>query len=119
MAEIIHLDKDTADIIKTHLPNKIVCNKLAYFYSIFSDSTRIKIITTLLISELCVNDLSTILNLNQTTVSHQLKILKSNGVVSIRKTNKFTFYKVSDKFAKTIMNNGFDYIIYNSIKKVV
>ena len=111
ISNIIHLDQDTEKRIKEHLPNKKVCSKLAYFYSIFSDTTRLKILVTLLLSEMCVNDLARILELNQTTVSHQLKILKSCGVVSTTRKNKYIFYKVTDKFIEIIMLNGVDYIL--------
>ena len=120
MENIIHLDPYVHKIIKEHLPNKKVCNKLAYFYSIFSDSTRLKILVTLLLSEMCVNDLTNILELNQTTVSHQLKILKASGVVSTTRRNKYIFYKVTDKFIELIMLNGFDYILDKQpTKKVI
>lgn len=109
--EDIKISKSLEYTIKENLPNKQVCTHLANFYSLFSDSTRIKIIISLLLSEMCVNDLSRILNLNQTTISHQLKILKSSGAVSCTRKNKFVFYKISDKFISIIMHNGVDYII--------
>ena len=114
-SEIIHLNKDIEEKIRYHLPNKKVCNKLAFFYSIFSDTTRLKILVSLIISEMCVNDLAHILNIHQTTVSHQLKLLKSSGVVSCTRKNKFMFYKVTDKFIELIMLNGFDYILDKQI----
>ncbi len=111
MDKLIHLHKLTEQTIKSNLPNKKVINKLTYFYSIFNDSTRIKILIALLLSKMCVNDLSKILDLNQTTVSHQLKYLKSCGVVSSTRINKFNFYEVSNKFVELVMLNGFDYIL--------
>lgn len=108
---IIHLTPTTQSIIKEHLPNKKVCNKLADFYSIFSDETRIKIITALLLKEMCVNDLSQMLNINQTTISHQLKILKSNDAVTTNRHNKYIFYKVNSSIINNIMLSGFDYIL--------
>lgn len=109
--EDIKLSESIEKTIKESLPNKQVCNSLAGFYSLFSDSTRIKIIISLLLSEMCVNDLSRILGLNQTTISHQLKILKSSGAVTSTRKNKFIFYKVTDKFVSIIMHNGVDYIL--------
>lgn len=103
-----------AKIIRDNMPNNKVCNSLAIFYSIFSDSTRLKIIIALLLSEMCVNDISSLLNINQTTVSHQLKILKTSGAVSSKRKNKFIFYKVTDKFINNIMINGVDFILKKS-----
>ena len=107
----IHLDNGSHETIKSNLPNKTVCNKLADFYSMFSDETRLKIITALLLKEMCVSDLSQLLNINQTTVSHQLKILKSNGAVITNRQSKFIFYKVNNNIINNIMLNGFDYIL--------
>ena len=113
--KIIHLDKHSQNTIQNNLPNTKVCNKLADFYSMFSDETRLKIITALLLKEMCVNDLSQILNINQTTISHQLKILKSNGAVSTTRNNKFVFYKVNNTIINNIMLNGFDYILNKNV----
>lgn len=111
---IIHLNKAVENNLKEGLPNAKVCEKLALFYSMFSDSTRLKIITALLTEEMCVNDLSTLLNINQTTISHQLKILKSNGAVTCKRDNKFIFYKVTSKFINNVMISGVDYILSNA-----
>ena len=107
----IHLDSNSHNEIKTNLPNRTVCNKLADFYSMFSDETRLKIITALLLKEMCVSDLSQLLDINQTTISHQLKILKSNGAVTTNRQSKFIFYKVNNNIINNIMLNGFDYIL--------
>lgn len=112
---IIHLDNNTINTIKEYMPENKTFNSLAYFYSIFCDSTRLKILTSLLISEMCVNDLSNMLNINQTTISHQLKILKSYGVVSSIRKNKFVFYHISNKFVNNIMVNGVDYLLNKRI----
>ena len=108
-----HLNQDSELLLMESIPNSKVCTKLANFYSIFSDSTRLKIIITLLLKEMCVSDLSAILNINQTTISHQLKILKSLGTVTATRKNKFIFYKVNNKLINNIMCNGVDYILKN------
>lgn len=111
IAPITHLSPCDAEIIRNNMPSSDTCNNLAIFYSIFSDSTRLKIIIALLLSEMCVNDLSTLLSINQTTVSHQLKVLKSSGAVTSIRKNKFIFYKVDDRFINNIMINGVDFIL--------
>ena len=103
---VIHLDRETQNQLLNHLPNPQVCDKLAYFYSMFSDSTRVKIIIALLLKEMCVNDLSTILGINQTTISHQLKILKSNGAVTTTRNNKYIFYKVNSNIINSIWHEN-------------
>lgn len=113
--QIIHLDFDSQQALQSSLPNSEVCNKLTQLYSMFSDSTRLKIIISLLYKEMCVNDLSELLKTNQTTISHQLKILKSNGAVSVTRKNKFIFYKVNNSVINEIMLNGLDYISNKAI----
>lgn len=109
--DLLYLNSKTIEIIKENIPNHSVLSRLSYFYSIFGDSTRLKIIITLLLSEMCVNDLSKILGINQTTCSHQLKFLKNIGAVTYTKKSKFNFYKVNDKFINNIMINGMDFIL--------
>ncbi len=92
------------------VPNNTVASKLAYFYSIFSDSTRIKIIVALISSEMCVQDISIMLGINQTTISHQLKTLRSVGAVQCKRQNKYLLYSVSNRLINNIMLNGVDYI---------
>lgn len=114
MDNTLQLPLTHAEIVRESIPSSKVCNNLALFYSIFADSTRLKIIIALLLSEMCVNDISNVLNINQTTVSHQLKVLKSCGAVTSKRKNKFIFYKVTSKFINNIMINGVDYILKNS-----
>lgn len=109
-AEIIHLDNSSISTLKDSLPNQKVCEKLSNLYSMFGDATRLKIIVALQYKEMCVNDLSNILGINQTTVSHQLKILKHNGAVTTHRVNKYIFYKVSNQIINDIMLSGVDYI---------
>lgn len=105
------LEQEKYDLILTHMPNPKVCSNLAYFYSVFCDPTRIKVIIALSICEMCVNDLAKLLSINQTTISHQLKILRGIGVVEATKKNKFTFYKITDKYVNDTMINGMDYLL--------
>ena len=108
---LAHLSIDSSITLKENLPNTQVCNKLANLYSLFSDSTRLKIIVSLLLEEMCVGDLATLLNTNQTTISHQLKLLKNAGAVTSTRRNKFIFYKVNNRLISQMLINGVDFII--------
>ena len=66
--------------------------KLADYFQNFSDSTRIKILTCLSMSNMCVNDIASLLGINQTTISHQLKQLKDQNIVSYRREGKILVY---------------------------
>ena len=105
------VDEKTARDIKYYLPQEKVLRMLADFFSIFSDETRIKILSALSVSELCVNDISNILKLNQTTVSHQLKILKSVGAVKYRRDGKVIYYSLADENINDCLMNGVNYVL--------
>ena len=105
------VDEKTANDIKYYLPQEKVLRMLADFFSIFSDETRIKILSALSVSELCVNDISNILKLNQTTVSHQLKLLKGIGAVKYRRDGKVIYYSIADKNINDCLMNGANYVL--------
>ncbi len=76
---------------------------LADIFKLFSDSTRIRIICSILNTELCVCDLCEILNLNQSTVSHQLQLLRAAKLVKYRRDGKQVFYSLEDEHIEKIM----------------
>lgn len=82
------IDNKTQVKVRYYLPDNAVLTELSDLFSVLSDSTRIKILSAICISEMCVGDLSEMLDMNQTTVSHQLKILRSTGVVTARRDGK-------------------------------
>ena len=83
---------------------------LAELFKIFGDSTRIKIINILLEDELCVNDISKKINISQSAVSHQLRILKSSKLVKYRKDANMIYYSLDDEHVKKIFELGCEHI---------
>lgn len=106
----LELDKATQKTICDYLPDNDTVDKLATFFSIFSDHNRLRIVSALALTELCVNDLALVLNLNQTTVSHQLRTLRMAGAVKHERQGKTIFYSLASDTIKEIMLNGVDYI---------
>ena len=107
----IKVDEKIVNDIKYYLPGEKSLRLLAEFFSMFSDETRIKIISALSVSELCVNDIANILKLNQTTVSHQLKLLKSVGAVKFRRDGKIIYYSIADKQINDCLLSGVNYLM--------
>ncbi|MFA6666816.1 MAG: metalloregulator ArsR/SmtB family transcription factor [Bacilli bacterium] len=97
--------------LKSVLPQGKILQALADFFSIFSDKTRIKIMSALALSEMCVNDLSILLELNQTTLSHQLQLLRHQNLVECRKDGKIAYYTVSNYVINDLMISGAEYIL--------
>jgi DNA-binding transcriptional ArsR family regulator len=111
MKDLIMLPKSQQDTLTKYMPNDETLKKLAEFFSMFSDSTRVKIITALCLGKMCVNDLSVALNLNQTTVSHQLKFLKTFGAVSAEREGKIMYYSIKNETINGVMLNGVNYLL--------
>lgn len=101
------IDKESNTVF---LPEEETLYDLAELFKIFGDSTRIKILYALFEAELCVNDIAEQLNLSQTAVSHQLRILRQNKLVSGRKDGKNVRYSLADDHVRTIIDMGLEHI---------
>lgn len=84
---------------------------LAEFYKIFGDSTRLKILAALKESESSVTDLSLSVDMNQSAVSHQLRILKQARLVKVRRDGKNSFYSLDDEHIDSILKLGIEHIL--------
>ena len=109
---VLLLDKRTQGLITDFLPNDDVLNDLVGFFTIFSDYTRLKMISALAISEMCVSDISSLLSLNQTTVSHQLRLLKNLNAVTTRRQGKVVFYSLRNEILNDVLLKGVEYLGY-------
>ncbi|MBP5654172.1 MAG: winged helix-turn-helix transcriptional regulator [Clostridiales bacterium] len=96
---------------KTGMPKDEYLSDVADLFKMFSDSTRVKIMFALMDKELCVMDISSLLNMTQSAISHQLKILKSANLVSNRREGKTIYYMLSDDHVKSIIAQGLDHIL--------
>ena len=96
--------------VKDKLPEDEVLYDLAELFKVFGDSTRIRILYVLFESELCVCDLAQTLNMNQSAISHQLKILKQAKLVTGRREGKSVFYSLADDHVRAIIDQGREHI---------
>lgn len=92
------------------MPENNTLRQLADMFAVFSDLTRLKILSALALSEMCVNDLSKYLNINQTTISHQLRLLKNFNAVTDKRMGKVVVYSLKSKMVNNIMADGVDYL---------
>ena len=111
MKEIL-LDKRLQNLVTEYVPQGEVLDELVCFFSIFSDYTRLKMISALAISEMCVSDLSTLLKLNQTTVSHQLRLLKNLNAVKTKRQGKVVFYSLRSDALNDVLLKGVEFLGY-------
>ena len=97
-------------IDKIKLPEEELLYDLGDFFKILGDSTRIKILSALFQSEMCVCDLAALLGMTQSAISHQLRVLKQGRLVKHRKEGKVVYYSLDDDHIKHIVDQGLTHI---------
>lgn len=109
--EFHHVTSTEADTIIRNMPTDTEIQYMADLFKVFGDATRLKILTVLLESEeLCVCDIALTLGMSQSSISHQLRILKQSRLVKFRRSGKTLFYSLADEHVNTIMNQGLVHI---------
>lgn len=105
---VIH--EDTVEFAKNHMPEEETLYDLAELFKVFGDTTRVKILCALFESEMCVCDISELLNMTQSSISHQLRVLKNAKLVKNRKEGKSVYYSLNDDHIKHIFAQGLDHV---------
>lgn len=108
--DAIEVHSDLLKIVNTTLPEETELYDLAELFKVFGDSTRIRILFVLFEAEVCVCDLAAALNMTQSAISHQLKILKQSKLVKSRREGKSAFYSLADGHVRTIIAQGREHI---------
>lgn len=99
---------DVVKAVKEKMPDEDELYDLAEIFKVFGDSTRIKILYVLFEQEMCVCDIAQLLNMTQSAISHQLKILKQSRLVKNRREGKAVFYSLADGHVRSIINQGLE-----------
>ena len=108
--ETVEVHEDLLRIVEQTMPEETELYDLAELFKVFGDSTRIRILFVLSSAEVCVCDLARVLNMTQSAISHQLRILKQNKLVKSRREGKSIFYSLADGHVRTIINQGLEHI---------
>ena len=108
--EVTEVHENLLKIVRETIPEETELYDLAELFKIFGDSTRIRILFVLFEAEVCVCDLAAALNMTQSAISHQLRILKQSRLVKSRREGKSVFYSLADGHIKTIVNQGMEHI---------
>ncbi len=103
-------DEAFIGLVQDQLEGQEVLGHLADFYKIFGDSTRLKILSALLQGEMCVGTITEVLEMTQSSVSHQLRILKSSRLIKSRKEGKWVYYSINDDHVKIIYEMGLSHL---------
>ena len=110
VCEFMHVHDEIVDKVERVMPQEQELLDLAEFFKVFGDSTRIKILYALSKSEMCVCDIATLLQMGQSAISHQLRVLKQMRLVNFRRDGKTVFYSLSDGHIQTILAQGMEHI---------
>ena len=112
MTETLLLDRRTQGMVEGYVPDGELLSSLVRFFSIFSDGTRLRILSALAISQMCVTDISRVLGINQTTGSHQLRFLKDAGMVKTDRHGKIIFYELKNEIVNDVLLKGVEFLGY-------
>ena len=110
VCEYMHAHEDIVKKVQNTMPDEEELYDLAELYKVFADSTRIKILYVLFESEMCVCDIALLLEMSQSAISHQLRVLKQAKLVKFRRDGKTIFYSLSDEHVRTIIDQGIEHI---------
>ncbi len=106
--QIVH--KEAVNKVAAEMPDSESLLAAAELFKAFGDVTRIRILSALIISEMCVCDLAASLRMTQSAISHQLRVLKQEDLVKFRRDGKTVYYSLKDDHVKTIFQQGLKHI---------
>ena len=110
VCETTQVHASLLQLVRETLPNETDLYDLAELFKVFGDSTRIRILFVLFEAEVCVCDLAEALNMTQPAISHQLRILKQNRLVTGRREGKQVFYSLADDHVRSIIAQGMEHL---------
>ena len=105
---IIH--EDVVNRVKENMPQEEKLYELAHLFKVLGDGTRVRILSALFQAEMCVCDIAALLNMNQSAISHQLRVLKQVRLVKNRRDGKVVYYSLDDEHVKIIFDQGLIHI---------
>lgn len=102
--EVTLIHEDNVKKAINELPDDELIADLSDMFKIFGDQTRVKILMALESGELCVCDIAAVMNMSQSAISHQLRVLKQSNILKTRREGKVVYYSISDDHVKEIFN---------------
>ena len=105
------INKDLADLIRKKFPTDDDVYLLSEFFKVMGDGTRLKILIALIHNEFCVGDIAYMLNMSQSAVSHQLRVLKNAKLVRSRRDGRMIYYSLDDDHIKDILDESMTHVL--------
>ncbi|WP_026477545.1 ArsR/SmtB family transcription factor [Alkaliphilus transvaalensis] len=110
VCEIQCIHEEDVKNVKEQMLEEATVNQLTEFFKVFGDATRIKILHALFQTEMCVCDIAAVLNMNQSAISHQLRVLKAARLVKYRREGKIIYYSLDDNHVMQVLEQGLAHI---------
>ncbi len=111
LCECHEVHNDIVSEVRAHLPKESLLDDLSEVFKVFGDKTRMKILYILHERELCVCDIAQLLDMNQSAISHQLKVLKQAKLIKNRREGKQMYYSLSDDHVHMMLSMGMEHIM--------
>ena len=102
--------KDVINKVRTNMPDKETVSRVSELFKVFGDSTRIRILSVLSVSDLCVCDITGLLGMTQSAVSHQLRVLKDAHLVTYKRSGKTVLYSLADNHVRSIFAQAAEHV---------
>lgn len=109
--DCVAIHEDIVAKVRKCMPEEEKLYDLAELFKVFGDTTRVRILYALFASEMCVCDIAYLLNMSQSAISHQLRVLKQARLVKHRKEGKIVYYSLDDEHVKNIFDQGLLHIV--------
>lgn len=110
LCDTLEVHSDIVEEVRKHMPEDDVLENVADTFKIFGDKTRIRILFVLHARELCVCDIAQLLDMNQSAISHQLRLLKQSKLIKSRRDGKQVYYSLDDSHVRTILSMGMEHV---------
>ncbi|MFW5976587.1 MAG: ArsR/SmtB family transcription factor [Bacillota bacterium] len=111
ICEIYSPDKKIVELLKNQQLDDQVLQNLSSIFKTIGDPTRLKIINALRKEELCVCDLSELLEMSSSAISHQLRVLRNNNLVKYRKEGRSVYYSLDDEHVLALFSQGLQHVL--------
>lgn len=108
--DITAIHEDTIRKVQENMLGNDDLTQIAELFKVFGDPTRLRIISALMLSEMCVCDLSVLLDVSQSAISHQLRTLKQTRLVKYRREGKVVYYSLDDEHIENIFLAGYAHV---------
>ncbi|MVN88919.1 metalloregulator ArsR/SmtB family transcription factor [Deinococcus sp. HMF7620] len=109
VCEVPCLHPEAVQLARTQQPEERCIENAASFLKLMADPTRLKILSALQTTELCVCDLAAVVGISESAVSHQLRLLRTGRIVTFRKDGRVAYYRLLDHHVTTTIRNALDH----------